>query len=383
MKPLIIGVLNLRRVFRDRTNIFFVLLLPFLMVFMMGLMYGEGQPVLAVSSPSQAGLGDRLVEALEEDERIDVLHMDEGEMRDLVEGGDVQAGLVIPDDYEERIRNGERAELELVTRSDDLAAADVGIWVRSVVTRESSLLSTAQVTGSVRDDGFDERLENASETEVSGIEVEVTTSGDATFPEGLSSHSLAAPPLLLLYTFITALTTSLGIVQARRSGVLRRMYASPTSAGSIVLGEALGRFLIALTQALLILFGSALMFGVDWGDLLATSVVVTAFCLVSSGASLLLGSLARTEGGALAAAVGISLGAGALGGTMLPLESFDGTMTTIAFLTPHAWGYDAFSELIRNQATLTDVLPHIGVLLGYAAVLLTLGVWRFRGAVTA
>ncbi|XKK41901.1 hypothetical protein HFP72_17585 [Nocardiopsis sp. ARC36] len=58
-------------------------------------------------------------------------------------------------------------------------------------------------------------------------------------------------------------------------------------------------------------------------------------------------------------------------------------MTTIAFLTPHAWGYDAFSELIRNQATLTDVLPHIGVLLGYAAVLLTLGVWRFRGAVTA
>ncbi|XKK41902.1 ABC transporter permease [Nocardiopsis sp. ARC36] len=314
MKPLIIGVLNLRRVFRDRTNIFFVLLLPFLMVFMMGLMYGGGQPVLAVSSPSQAGLADRLVDALEEDERIDVLHMDEGEMRDLVEGGDVQAGLVIPDDYEDRIRDGERAELELVTRSDDLAAADVGIWVRSVVTRESSLLSTAQVTGSVRDDGFDERLENASETEVSGIEVEVTTSGDATFPEGLSSHSLAAPPLLLLYTFITALTTSLGIVQARRSGVLRRMYASPTSAGSIVLGEALGRFLIALTQALLILFGSALMFGVDWGDLPATSLVVTAFCLVSSGASLLLGSLARTEGGALAAAVGISLGAGALGG---------------------------------------------------------------------
>ncbi|ADH70089.1 MULTISPECIES: ABC transporter permease [Nocardiopsis] len=382
MKSLTIGVLNVRRVFRDRTNIFFVLLLPFLMVFMMGLMYGEGKPVLGVVAPSGGGLAERLVGALEEDERIDVLRLDETEMRDLVEAGDVQAGLVVPDDYGDLVRDGGQVELELVTRGNDWAAADVGTWVRSVVAQESALLSTARVTESVRDDGFEERLADAEETEVSGVRVEVVTAGEATFPEGVSSHSLAAPPLLLLYTFITALTTSLGIVQARRSGVLRRLYASPTSAGSIVLGEALGRFLIALTQALLILFGSALLFGVAWGNLFATSLVVTAFCLVSSGASLLLGSLARTEGGALAAAVGISLGAGALGGTMLPLESFGDTMTTIAFLTPHAWGYDAFSALVRDQASLVDVLPHVGVLLGYAAVLLALGVWRFRAAVT-
>jgi ABC-2 type transport system permease protein len=67
---------------------------------------------------------------------------------------------------------------------------------------------------------------------------------------------------------------------------------------------------------------------------------------------------------------------------MLPLESFGDTMTTVAFLTPHAWGYDAFSALVRDQASLVDVLPHVGVLLGYAAVLLALGVWRFRAAVT-
>ena len=160
------------------------------------------------------------------------------------------------------------------------------------------------------------------------------------------------------------------------------MYATPTSAGAIVFGEALGRFLIALVQALLILLGSALLFGVDWGDPLATTLVTTVFCMVSAGAALLLGSMARTEGGALAAAVGISLGAGALGGTMVPLESFEGTMAELAYATPHAWGYDAFSTLVRDQGSVGDVATNLVVLLGFAVVLMGLGVWRFRSAIT-
>lgn len=383
MKTLVIGTLSLRRVFRDRGNIFFVLLLPFLMVFAVGLMHGEGRSLLAVADRSEGELSERLVDALSEDGRLEVVDVGEEEVPSLVEDGAVQAALVIPEDYDSRIGEGKAVELRLLTREDDQAAFDVAIWARSLVSRESSVLSAAQVAGSVRDDDFLDLVETTTAVSVLGVTVETYTMGHAPFPEGISAHSLAAPPMLLLYTFITALMTSLSIVQARNAGVLRRLYSTPTSASVIVLGEVLGRFLISLTQALLILFGSSLVFGVDWGDLWATSLVVAAFCLVSSGAALLLGSSVRSEGGAIAVAVGVSLGVGALGGTMIPLEAFsDGSFWSLPFLTPHAWGYTAFSELVRNQAGLVEVLPHLGALSVYAVVLLALGSWRFHVAVT-
>ncbi|RKS06878.1 ABC-2 type transport system permease protein [Nocardiopsis sp. Huas11] len=383
MKTLVIGALSLRRVFSDRANIFFVVLLPFLMVFAVGLMHGDDRPLLAVADRSEGELSERLADALAEDDRLDVVDVEEDEALSLVEDGAAQAALVIPDDYDSRIAEGGSVELRLLTRDDSQAGADVATWTRSLVAQESSVLSAAQVAESARGGDFLDLVESTTSADVEGVVVETTTLGVAPFPEGLSAHSLAAPPMLLLYTFITALTTSLTIVQARNSGILRRLYATPTSASGLVLGEVLGRFLISLTQALLILFGSALVFRVDWGNLWATSLVVAAFCLVSSGAALLLGSTVRSEGGVIGVAVGVSLGAGALGGTMVPLEAFGGgSELTVSFLTPHAWGYTAFSELVREQAGLVDVLPQLGVLLAYAAVLLLLGTWRFRVVLT-
>jgi ABC-2 type transport system permease protein len=383
LKILVIGGIGLRRVFRDRGNIFFVVLLPFLMVFAVGLMHGGDRPVLAVADGSGGELSGRLVDVLSEDPRLEVAEVDGEDAASLVETGTVQAALIVPDDYDSRLSAGESVELRLLARSDDQAAAGVSLWTSSVIGRESSVLSAAQVAGGVRDDDFLTLVESTADIDVQGVEVEAVTLGEAPFPEELSPHSLSAPPMLLLYTFITALTTAVSIVQARNSGVLRRLYATPTSATGIVLGETLGRFLISLTQALIILFGSALVFGVDWGNLWATTLVVTAFCLVSSGAALLLGSSVRSEGTAVGVAVGVSLTAGAIGGTMIPLEAFGtGPAQSAAFITPHAWGYTAFSELIRDGAGLVDVLPHIGALAAFAVVLLALGSWRFHAAVT-
>ena len=383
MKILAIGVLGLRRVFRDRGNIFFVILLPFLMVFAVGFMHGEDRPLLAVSGSSAGELSTRLVDVLAADPRLEVTGVSREDATALVESGTAQAALLIPDDYDSRLRSGESVQLRLLTRDDDRAAADVALWTSSVIGRESSVLSAAQVAGTVRDDDFLDLVTATADTEIRGIDVETLTLGQAPFPAEASPHDLSAPPILLLYTFITALTTSIGIVQARNSGVLRRLYATPTSASGIVLGEALSRFLISLVQALIIVFGSFLVFDVNWGNLWGTSLVITAFCLVSSGAALLLGSTVRSEGAAVGAAVGVSLTVGAIGGTMIPLEAFGtGPYQSAAFATPHAWGYTAFSELIRNQAGLVDVLPHIGTLTAFAVVLLALGSWRFHAAVT-
>jgi ABC-2 type transport system permease protein len=55
-------------------------------------------------------------------------------------------------------------------------------------------------------------------------------------------------------------------------------------------------------------------------------------------------------------------------------------MRTISRVTPHAWALDGLRALAVDGASLVGVLPQVGVLLGFAAVLLGLAVWRLRVA---
>ena len=51
-------------------------------------------------------------------------------------------------------------------------------------------------------------------------------------------------------------------------------------------------------------------------------------------------------------------------------------------MTPQAWANEAFSKLVKHGGDLVSVLPQVAVLLGFAAVMLTLAVWQLRRALT-
>jgi len=92
----------------------------------------------------------------------------------------------------------------------------------------------------------------------------------------------------------------------------------------------------------------------------------------------LAGSVFRNEQQANGVGLLLSLGLGALGGSMMPLEFFSPALRTVAFLTPHGWANDAFATLVLKGGGLGDILANLAVLLAYAAVLLALGTWLLR-----
>ena len=111
--------------------------------------------------------------------------------------------------------------------------------------------------------------------------------------------------------------------------------------------------------------------------------MVLAFCLVGTGAGMLLGAVCSTEqqAGPIALLLGLSLAA--FGGSMVPLEVFPSTVRAAAHLTPHAWANDAFSKLLQHGAGAADVLPQVAVLLAFAGVAIALATWRLRRCIVA
>ena len=158
------------------------------------------------------------------------------------------------------------------------------------------------------------------------------------------------------------------------------MLSTPTSARSILIGEGLGRFLIAMVQALFIVVAARLLFDVSWGDPLGSGAIIVAFALVAARASMLGGAVLSNENQA-GALIPLALAMAALGGSMVPLEIFPATMRTVSKITPHAWANDAFNELLDHGGTLADVGLQLAVLLGYAFVLLAVATWGLRRSI--
>jgi len=178
--------------------------------------------------------------------------------------------------------------------------------------------------------------------------------------------------------FLTSLVGASELVLTRQLGISRRMLSTPTGTWTIIAGEGLGRVGLAVFQGAFIVLASWLLFNVDWVDPAATVAIVAIFSFVGAGAAMLVGSIASnaSQAGALGPALGLVFGL--LGGTMVPIEVFPEAMRTVAHLTPHAWAMDAFRALLFDNATLSDILPQLGVLVVFAVVLVTLAVYRFR-----
>ena len=64
------------------------------------------------------------------------------------------------------------------------------------------------------------------------------------------------------------------------------------------------------------------------------------------------------------------------------MRIFSPTLYNVAHITPHAWGIGAFEQLTMNSATIGDILPQLAVLAGFAVVMIALGAWRLRAALT-
>jgi ABC-2 type transport system permease protein len=186
---------------------------------------------------------------------------------------------------------------------------------------------------------------------------------------------------LVLFMFLTGLTGSAALIQSRQLGVTRRMVGSPTSVGTIIMGEALGRFGVVLIQGAYIVAATILLFRVDWGSPLGVAAVLIVFSAVGAGAAMLFGTLFRNDQQAGGVGVVAGIGLAALGGSMLPLEFFPPAMEVVSRFVPHSWANEALADLTRRGAGLVDILPNLGAMAGFALLFLALAAWRMRQVV--
>jgi ABC-2 type transport system permease protein len=200
-------------------------------------------------------------------------------------------------------------------------------------------------------------------------------------PEGIQ---LTVSGFTVLFVFLIAQTTARSIYEEKKAGSFRRLLAAPMSKASLLSGKMLPNFMTALLQtAVIFAFGvigmrllglTPLSLG-DAPMLVVLIAVLVALCAVCFG--ILIAAVARTENqiGGLSAL--LLWGMAVLGGSFVPLYILERYLGPLPKVVPHYWANSAFNGVLVRGLAFEAVSTELMVLLGFTALFLIVGLWRF------
>jgi len=399
---------------RDRGALAMLILFPILLSSVQGganlraAAEGDTQAILlhvGLINGDTGVFGSEVSKALKTIEVLDVQAFTESEAaEEQVAKGSIAAAIVIPADFSQKIDAYIPVDIEvivdpaqpesvsIVTGIMNQVVTEVSIWgevqygVRSVL-ESSGLLEVAtpqqmsaleaQNLGVIMTRLNEIRRNPAIEVVSEDLAGEVVEGGIM----GFVSYMYAA--YVVLFIFFVVGTCAESIQGERETGTLRRLVAAPIPRAAVIGGKMLGLMVIPCLQVIIIFSVGTLFFGIELGHSTVGLIVLT---LVTAGVSTSLGLLLATlvtskkQAGDMGTLLGFVLGfaGGAIPIAPLLMTRMDGTMGVISRFVPHANAIEAYYSLISENATLVDILPEIGILVGMMAVFLLVAVRRLK-----
>lgn len=169
----------------------------------------------------------------------------------------------------------------------------------------------------------------------------------------------------------------------KKAGLFQRLLSAPVRRGHILWSRFLYGVILGLVQ-LTALFGAGrLLYGIDvlgnFGNLLVMCLAAAAAC---AAFGMLLAAVSPTAAAANGLATFLVLTMSATGGAWFPVSFMPEFMQTFAKFTLVYWALEGFAQVLWAGQSFLQILPTVGVLVGIAAGVMAIAVWRFnRGSI--
>ena len=411
LKLFLIGIKDLKLMFRDRAALTFMLLAPFLLTIGMGFVTGRFSggasglsdiPVIIVNLDKQE-LGNALEDLFSSEDLADLMEptasrvADPEAARQLIDDDQASAAVIIPAGFTQSIipASGtmfdpnyiqpEPVKIEVYTNpsrptSSGVVKAIVDEFVSRVEEGRTSgmtsivqLMSTGLLNPQNAESEANDLFQNVDETESTAIALKKNTEGADAVEFDLLAYF--APGMALMFLMYTVSYGGRSILAERSQGTLPRLMISPTHTAQVLGGKVLGIFFMGVAQVGILILASSVFFQVKWGDMLGVVVLILAAVFGAAGWGMLITAFARTPAQVGSTGSAVMLIFGIMGGSFISLEQFPPFMQTISKITPNAWGLDGFTTLalggtLQNLAEPITALLIMGtVLFGIAVVL--------------
>lgn len=400
-KVLAIAFNALKVTFRDKGSLIWLIIMPIVWTTLIGTMSttGRGDEKIPIGflNYDRGIYGEVFEEILRKEESIKIIAMaeeDEDKMRSLVKDAKLSVGLIMPENFSEKLEVGEQVVIEIL-KSERGSSYFLEELIGKVAQRISiDALSASFTVEKVGERGVELDIEKEKEriweetfvkadaffepapsisTEYVVLSVEKK---DENIPLGVEASS---PGFAVMFVMMGVCFAGVAMVQERHNKTLARLLTTPTEKFFIISGKMLGFFLVGFIQFMILILFGQLVLKVNWGNLpLGVLLLVVSYVLSVTGLGTLLSVVVRTSAQAGAFAVLISMVTSMLGGAWWPIEIVPRFMQTIARFTPQYWAINGFNKIITRGFGITEILPNFYVLLAISAISLLLAIRFFR-----
>jgi ABC-2 type transport system permease protein len=226
------------------------------------------------------------------------------------------------------------------------------------------------------------QIENGSQpTQATNLDIQAPKTEEAETPSE-SSNLMATmmAGMSIFYIFFTGASGIQSILTEEEKGTLPRLFTTPNSTATILRGKFLSVALVIIVQITVLLTFGYLVFKIDWGDLLAVILMSGATTLAATAFGVFLISWMKSsrQAGFMIGGLGTIFGmAGMMPTFTMAMPNPPAFIRTISLFTPHGWAADGFNATMQGGA-LPDILPNALALLGWTAILFSIGVIKFR-----
>ena len=380
---------DLLEVFRNRMGLVLLILMPIFMMVMVGYIYPSDNSMTNVTVSlvnEDVGYGgytnasSTLTAILENtSNRIDWLRLNTAssydELRETIQRGDIDAGIVISSDFSSSIMNGQQGTITLVTDQSNLQMSSL---LQTVLQEVFDQLGTGIAQKNV--ENLVDGVENRSLAIVQPYNVETQGAIEGDF----SYFDFVAPGIIAMTVMMSVMTgLPVAISEERESGTLDGMMVAPISRLSVILGKTLAQIGRGLLQGTIIIVIAVSLFGVTvHGNILLVFALLLLCVFSFVGLGIVLTSFTKDQETATMLMTTIMFPMMFLSGVFFPVEQMPWFMQSISKFLPLTYVANSLRKVMVLGADISMLTTELAILIGFGTIMIAIAVPVFKRAMT-
>lgn len=246
----------------------------------------------------------------------------EAQVRELLDGGKVRAVLRLNQGFDQELRAGRTAQLQVLLDGTDSNTAGIVLEYSARIAAELSqtilVMRISRLKGVFRPPG--------------GVDIQTR----AWFNENLESRNFYVPGVIaILVMLITLMLTSMAVVREKEIGTMEQILVTPITPAEFILGKTVPFALIGFVDVIVITVIAVFWFEVPIrGNLLLLFLATGLYLMTTLGIGLFISTISQTQQQAMMSTFFFYLPAVLLSGFMFPIANMPELIQWLTYLNP-------------------------------------------------
>ncbi len=382
---------DLLELFRNRLGLLMLVLMPLFMMVMVGFIYpsnntlsnvpvalaNQDTPYYNSTVGSQTFLS--VLQGINDNTGMLTFTNATGtdEIKDMVQSGNVEGGIVIPSNFTQSILSGEQGTLIIVTdQSNPQISATIQAALTAVFQQMGTMLARQKVQQ------LNPALVNASNSlaivQPYNIQTQGVVSGHFSYFDFIAPGIVAMTVMMSVMTGLPA-----AISHEREMGTLDGMMVAPINRLSIILGKTLAQTARGLLQGAIILTLATVLFGVTiHGSILLVIGLLLLGVFSFVGLGVVLTSFAKDQETAMMLMMTLMFPMMFLSGVFFPIQQMPWYMQDLSKFLPLTYASQALREVMVLGAGVQAISTELTILIVFGVVMIAIALPVFKRAMT-